>query len=295
MEGRQRGLRCPDRHALDHAVRVCIYVDRHPRSAPIGAALLAGAKRMGWDAFVTRDWHETPRADLLAGYGWCNRAMFEAYRAAGRHFIYVDLGYWHRKQYRSDYGGLHKLVVDGRHATAYFRRNRPRDRLAGAPEIKPWRQNGAHIVLAGLSAKGAASSGLKPLVWEHDIISRLKRVTGRSIVYRPKPSWTSAQPIPGTIFSPPEQPLSEVLADAWALLTLHSNAALDALAAGVPVRAQEGLASVMSMASVECVEFPPCNGDREQLFADIGYCHWTRHEIADGTALALLRDDGLLQ
>jgi hypothetical protein len=276
-------------------MKVCVFVDRHPRSSRLGEALLAGANRVGWNAFVTKDFHETPRADLVAAYGWRNRAVLEAYRNAGLHYIHVDLGYWRRKQFRSDYGGLHKVVLDDRHATAYFRRGRPHDRLQDAPRLDPWRTGGSNIVLAGLSAKSAQVSGVQSLAWEHRIIEQLRRVTARPIVYRPKPSWQGAQPIDGTIFSPPEQPLDDVLADARVLLTLHSNAALDALAAGVPVLAEEGLASVMSTVTIDEIETPHEEpGDRAQFFADVSYCHWTRHEIADGTVFALLQADGLL-
>lgn len=248
---------------------------------------------MGWKVLDTEEAHLVPKADLFMAYGWVNRPMFEAYRRAGLDFVYIDLGYWARKRARSDYGGLHKVVVNGRHATSYFRdRPRPHDRLEQAPTIQPWRQ-GNRIILAGLSAKGAVGSGMRPLAWEHEMIAAIRKVSRRPITYRPKPSWRDARPIEGTTFSPGEQPIEEVLRGAHALVTLHSNAALDALAAGVPVHAVEGLSSVMST-PIEEIETPHRPSDREQFFADVSYCHWTRQEISNGIVFDIFRSEGLL-
>lgn len=274
-------------------MNVCVFQYQHSRSKRVAQALAEGAGRVGWKIEITEESHLRPRADILMSYGWVNRPMFEAYRLAGGHYIYVDLGYWTRKRARSDYSGHHKVVLDARHATAYFRRNRPHDRLDGAPPIKPWAKNGRHIVIAGLSAKGAVGSGMRPLAWEHETIARLRQLTDRPIVYRPKPSWRDARPIEKTIFSPSEQPIEEVLQGAHALVTLHSNAALDALAAGVSIYAQEGLSSVMST-PLEEIEKPRRPDDREQFFADVSYCHFTRQEIATGMVFDQFRADGLL-
>lgn len=276
-------------------MNVCIFADgANHRSVRIADAMHEGALRMGWKVEMTREPHVTPRADMLLAYGWRNRSMFEAYRKAGLHYIFVDLGYWNRKRARSDYGGNHKVVLDAKHATRYFRRNRPHDRLAGAPAIKPWNMAGKNIVIAGLSAKSAAGAGLRPLAWEYDIIAKLKRITKRNIVYRPKPSWRDARPIAGTVFSSGEQTIEDALRDAHALVALDSNAAIDALAAGVVVYAVDGLASVMSMRSLDDIETAPRNGDREQFFADVSYCHYTRQEIASGRTFAQFVDDGLI-
>lgn len=275
-------------------MKVCVFRYQHPRSKRIADALAEGARRVGWAVLETDEPHSVPRADVFMSYGWCNKPIFDAYRAAGLHYVYVDLGYWQRKKAKSDYGGFHKVVVDDRHATSYFRRlPRPASRLAEAPSIEPWQSPGKHIVLAGMSAKSAPHSGFMPLAWERSVIRELKAVTDRPIVYRPKPSWRTAQPIQGTQFSPGEQPIDEILKDAHALVTLHSNAALDALAAGVPVHSAEGLASVLSTPLSE-IERPSRPADRQQFFADVSYCQWKKDEIASGMVFDLFRSEGLL-
>ncbi len=275
-------------------MKVCVFQHQHARSRKLADVFEIGAKRMGWEVERTIEAHIVPRADLLLAYGWVNAAMFDAYRRAGHNYIYADLGYWARKRDRNDYGGFHKLVVNGRHATEYFqRRPRPGDRLQMAPPLQPWRRAGTNIIVAGLSAKGAVGHGMRPLAWEHEIIAQLRQLTKRPIVYRPKPSWKDARPIHGTIFSPGDRTIESELADAHALVTLSSNAAIDALAYGVPVHAVEGLASVMST-PINLIDDPVRPEGRKQFFCDVSYCHWTRDEVKTGAVFSLFRDEGLL-
>jgi hypothetical protein len=221
--------------------------------------------------------------------------MFNTYRTAGLPFIYIDLGYWNRKKARSDYGGFHKVVLNARHATDYFQRNRPHDRVTGAPLIEPWRTGGRHIVLAGLSGKGAAGSGLAPLQWETLAITQIPRYTHRPTMNRPKPSWTHARQITATTSNPNQHTPAKALTDAHALVTLHSNSAIDALCAGVPIFSAEGLASVASMKGLEEIETPQRGVfDREQFIADVGYCHWIRAEITYGTVFRCFIKDGMV-
>jgi hypothetical protein len=278
-------------------VKCIVLVDRHPRSKRLSEALAAGAVRIGWHAETTDEQHTVPRGDLCVAYGWLpNRDTLSAYRATGAQFLHVDLGYWERKRAQGDYGGNHKVVLNARHPVAYFRRQRAATRVDGAPEVGSWRRDGRHILVAGLSAKGAISIGRNPLSWEHDIIRRLKQITKRPIVYRPKPSWRDARPIEGTIWSPPEQTIDEALRGAWALVTMYSNAAIDALAAGIPVFAEDGVAKAMSMPSLADIEKPPQFSikERKQFLADVGFCHWTKAEIADGTMFRQFLHDGLI-
>jgi hypothetical protein len=278
-------------------VKVIVLVDRHPRSKRLSEALASGAVKVGWRAEITDEQHSVPRGDLCVAYGWIpNQETIIAYRRAGANFLHVDLGYWARKRQQGDYGGNHKVVLNARHPIGYFRRRRPATRIDGGPEIQPWRQDGQHIVVAGLSAKGAASIGRNPLSWENDIIGRLKKITNRPIVYRPKPSWRDARPIMGTIWSPPEQTIHQALEGAWALVTMYSNAAIDALAAGIPVYAEDGVAKAMSISSLTEINHPPelSVKERKQFLADVGFCHWTKAEIADGTMFRQFVSDGLI-
>lgn len=272
-------------------------IDRHPRSKRLSEAFREGALRMGWKATVTDEQHDAPRADLCAAYGWLpHSSTLLAYRSAGLDFLYCDLGFWGRKRQSGDYDGFHKVALNDRHPTAYFRRNRPHDRLEEAPDVHPWRGGGKHVLLAGLSAKGAVSVGQRPLEWERKTIAALRKVTRREIVYRPKPSWRDAQPIPGVGYSPPTQSIEAALSDASAVVTHYSNCALDGLMAGIPAYAELGVATALSAPSLAALEAASAIsiGARRQFLADVSYCHWRRTEIADGKMFRQFVDDGLI-
>lgn len=278
-------------------MKVCIFRYHHRRSKELAAALADGVAAMGWTPIVTDQERIvlSCNADVFASYGWVNKPLFDLYRDTGRTFLYLDLGYWSRKNGMGDYSGYHKVVVNGRHATAYFKVDRPDDRLDDAPTIQGWRGDGSHIVVAGMSAKSAPASGFRPLEWEHRVIAEIRKLCDRPIVYRPKPSWKDARPIVGTRFSSVRETIRDALAGAYGLVTLHSNAAIDALAAGVPICASEGLASAVSCESIaELINRPRRDMDREAFLRQVSYCHWTRHEISDGKMFAQMVEDRVL-
>lgn len=252
---------------------------------------------MGWRAEVTDQQHRKPRGDLVAAYGWApHHGTLEAYREAGCDYLHLDLGFWERKRSGGDYSGNHKCSLNGRHPVAYFRRNRRHDRMVGGPDIQPTRRQGRHILIAGLSAKGAATLGKQPSEWELGIIAELRRLTDRPLVYRPKPSWKDARALPGAAYSPPTESIAAALAGAWAVVVHYSNVGIDAIAAGIPVYAEDGVAKALSMRSLADIESPgdrPLD-ERRQFVADVSYCHWRRAEIEDGTMFRQFVKDGLI-
>lgn len=226
----------------------------------------------------------------MVAYGWRRPELFEAYRQAGGAFVYLDLGWWDRKPALRPLDGYHKVVVNGREPSG-FRRGRPADRFAVFGRgVAPWRRRGAHILIAGMSGKSAWTRGLKPQEWEARTVEALRRITDRPIVYRPKPSWPDATPIEGTEFSGPNTTVEQALRNCWAVVTLHSNVAVDALLAGVPVVVSEGVCTGFS-GSLDTIERALTPDGREQLMADIAYCQWSVAEMVDGTCWRSIRED----
>lgn len=259
----------------------CHFHPESRRSTHLARAMMAGAAVLGLTAEMVPGF-ETPCGDVGVAYGWARPSLFDAYRAAGGHAVYLDLGWWGRKPKHNVLGGFHKVVVDGREPGPYFRGNYATDRfVVHGLTAAPWRQSGRHVLLAGMSAKSAKTRGLGPLEWELGAIERIRAVTDRPIVWRPKPSWADAAPIPGTIYSAPDTPLEAALRDCWAVVTLHSNVAVDALLAGVPVNVAEGVAAEFSTPLAQ-IESPRMPYGREQLMADIAYCQFLPSEMASG-------------
>lgn len=254
-----------------------------------------------------RHWDGSIQADVAVFYGLEGNtpAIFEAYRQEAR-AVYIDLGYWGRRE-GGRWAGYHKISVGARHPTAYLmRKAMSSDRLAHFNlDVKPWRAaenpNG-HILVAGMGDKGAIAEGFKPEEWEREAIERLQQVTHRTIVYRPKPSWKDARPIPGTRFSPHAIPLEAELANCWCVVTHHSNVAVDAIVAGIPVICVEGVAAHVSSVMTdqwmtrEQVESPGQveNLHRIQWMANLAYCQWSIREMAQGLPWRHLRMQGLV-
>jgi len=145
-----------------------------------------------------------------------------------------------------------------------------------------------------MSAKAAMAEELRPGHWEAKTIARLKRLTDRPIVFRPKPNCRAARPIAGSTFAP-TQPLDDALRDCHAVVTHHSNVAVDALLAGVPVFCESGVASVLGCADINAIEQPIMPAGRAQWAADLAWCQWNVQEMRDGLAYKYLLSEGLIR
>lgn len=164
------------------------------------------------------------------------------------------------------------------------------------------------IIYAGSSQKYCDFHGLGD---EHeyavDVIRRIRKKAGkdRPIIYRPKPSYTGALIVEGTIFSRPTGTptsdyhvgsLGDLLPKSHALVTHGSHAGIDAVLGGVPaIVLGDGAARPVAGTSLddflsESLVFP----DREKRFAwlaAISYWQYTVSEMVDGTMWRFLREE----
>ena len=278
---------------------VRVYAQRGKRrSEAICEAMAAGINASGDNArIVFEDKYSGPVARAAVFYGFSANLprVMEGYVAAGRPAIFIDLGYWGRVD-GGRLDGYHRISVNARQPDAYFQR-RPHDatRLALAGiEISPWRRSGNHILVAGMSTKHATSAGFKKQQWEREAIAQLRTVTRRPIKYRPKPSDSSCGPIEGTIFSPATETLELALANCHAVVTHHSNVAIDAAIAGVPSFSQAGVATAIGLQDLALIETPIYPDNREQWLADVAWCQWRPAEMRTGALWRHLKDEGLL-
>jgi hypothetical protein len=278
--------------------RIGIYfAPSNHRSELVANAMLKGIQAAGAEAQIlpSSRYHGSLEFDVAIFYGLAMglNMVFRDYRQ-NRRAIYIDLGYWGRRK-RSRWDGYHKLVLNSRHPTAYFQRIRhPSDRFeAHHVQIRPWRTEGQHVLVVGMSAKAAQAENLQPHAWETKTIQRLQQLTDRPIIYRPKPNWPGARPIDGALFQR-DVPLEEALQDCHAVVAHHSNVAVDALLAGIPCICPGGAASVLSGHELEQIENPPTPDGREQWAADLAYVQWSIEEMERGDAYRYLVAEGLI-
>lgn len=260
-------------------------------------AMAAGAKACGELVTVQSDidYRHVDDWDVAIFWGYietCQKIMAD-FRAAGKPAIYLDLAYWERTTH-------YKVSVNGRHPTIYFQNHiHPDDRRCRfGVDIKPYRrphENSDPILLAGMGAKAAWAEKEEPVEsWEKRIVEELRKFTDRPIIYRPKPSFRQARPIKGTSFSPPNQSIYKILSNAHAVVTHHSNVAVDGLVEGVSAFAWYGVASVMAFQDLSRIENPIYPDGREQWLNDIAYCQWSLAEMEDGTVWRHLLKEELI-
>lgn len=218
--------------------------------------------------------------------------------------VYIDLGYWGRRE-GGRYEGYHKISVNARHPVGYFRSpQHTGERLERlGVRVVPWDDRPVHmlkrmghVLVAGMGAKGAAAEGYRPQEWERWAIEELRRYTSREIVYRPKPSDPLGSPIPGTRFSPKTRAIEDEFRDCWAVVTHHSNVAVEALLAGIPCFCWGGVARSMSLQDLSRIENPyiPPDSYRATWARDIAWTQWSVPEMKRGDAWAYLRSEQLV-
>lgn len=279
--------------------RVIIYqIPNHHRSAVICEAMEAGIKRHNLDVIRKYEYEYSGiEGDIAVFYGLEGRLrrIFRDYQESAR-AAYIDLGYWKRKQPKARFDGYHKIVINDRHPTEYFQRrqhdnSRSRDLDI---EIKPWNPSDGHILIAGMGDKAAEAEGFEVEEWERWAIKKLRAVTNRSIVYRPKPSWKRAKPIAGVGYSPKTTELHHAFRGCYAVFTHHSNVAVEAICAGIPAWCWKGVALPFASQDFDQLKRPLMKDGREQWVNDIAWCQWNVAEMRSGLAWMHLQEEGLV-
>lgn len=284
---------------------VLVLSSRKRRAKEICPTLAYAARETGDSVRqIWADQYVEPISDVLLHYGFDGDRKSNIARAhreyveAGLKAVYVDLGYFKNRQALGRYGDYHRFSINARHPDAYFRNvKHPGDRAAalGIRVSKKMRQ-GHKIVVCGCSTKASAFDNV--VGWEERAIAELRKYTERPIVYRPKPQrpkYGQLPPIAGTEYSHPiHRKLEQELADAWAVVSHHSNAGLDALVAGVPCFQEEGVALALGLNNLALIEHPhlPDAEQRQQLVNDVCYTQWNGREYE--LAWRHLKSEGLI-
>lgn len=289
-------------------VRVVFFASPKERELDIGQAFCAGVQAHGDTACLIHPAdYDGPQSDtdvavFVGVKGW-SRLLMETHIAAGKHAIICDKGY-----FGGSAGPRSKYIrcsIDALQPLAYFQKTpRPHTRLHALDvNIAPWKKTGTEVILAGGSLKYARwhqmpmYTGLDPATgWAIKTFHRVRKHTQRPIVYSPKPSFKNAVPIEGMRFVQGVG-IEKQLQTAWCLVTFGSNAAVDAIIAGVPVFIPgDGIAKPMGLDDVAQVEQPfyPTDEQRWQFLADVSFCQFSAKELASGFGWSILRPQILL-
>ncbi|WP_269581960.1 hypothetical protein [Roseibium sp. Sym1] len=262
-------------------------------------AVVLGAKVHGDEAVAIPSelYNGAVDHDVACMLGVKTQKLFKRHQAAGRQIVYFDKGY-----IRDQIPGVSereckywRVAVNDHHPTKYLMDlSAPVDRFEDL-KITPreWRDSGDHVLYAGSSAKYHEFAGLPhPTKYVHKLVRRIRKLSNRPIIYRPKPSWKEAVEIEGVEFSTAPERIRQVLDRSHVLITNGSNSCFDAMVSGIPsIILGQAVAAPISSHSLEDIEEPKLasESDRLQWFSNLAYCQWTLDELRSGEAWGHLR------
>lgn len=138
-------------------------------------------------------------------------------------------------------------------------------------EIAPWRRDadGNHVLVCPPDAAFARLMGFDAAAWKANVLELLHAATGRPVRVRERHGYTT--------------PLSADLDGCWALVTYMSNAAVEALLAGVPVFCTGPCAArTMGLGDLRAIERPVYPVGRRQWAWNLAANQWTLPEMREG-------------
>lgn len=280
-------------------LKFCFHFADQPRERLLAEAVTEGVKRHGDTATAipkNAELEDPNAADVHGMVGVKAAKLFHAALRSGAHALMFDKGYTrHVAPTGPRTWEFWRVSLDAHHPVRYLMdQPYPGDRFAGWGKlVNPWRTDGEHIVFAGSSEKYHSFMGLSdPTAYATKIIKQVSKMTGRPVVYRPKPSWKGAIPIEGARFSGPDEHIDGVVKNAWCLITHGSNAALDAIMLGVPaIVLGDGIAKPISSTDLADAVGPRMvhHKTRAAWFHAVAYQQFTMAEIAAGEMWAHIR------
>lgn len=181
------------------------------------------------------------------------------HRKSGGHVIMFDLSYWDREHSM-------RVSIDHLHPTP--------EQLASVPstgrrdfKLRQDADPDGPILLIGLGSKSNVAYGYDPLEWESKTLQRIRNeYPGRSVHWRPKGA--RAIKLPGTILRH-GMPIEKALRGCSLVVCRHSNVAVDACIAGIPVDCDAGAAY-----SLYRDDTTPTAAARKQFLQRLSWFNW---------------------
>lgn len=213
-----------------------------------------------------------PGAAFFYGMTEHTLRLIDQCRREGREWYYADNAYYFG---RGDYFRVSK----GRFQH-YGSGNAGPERFARfGLKVRPWRRQGTAILIVTQSELFyRLLLGIDRRTWVAERIAEIAAASDRPIRVCHKPESNESG-------NAPYAPAFEAnLADAWAVVTHSSSAAVKALIEGVPVFCTAScMASRMGEADLARIETPAFPDEREPWLWNLAANQWTREEIRDGT------------
>jgi len=326
-------------------MKIVFYAADKSREHMLAEALAAGARTFGDSLEIRRtaDYGEAlegpdrkypgPTSDTDAactfGVKGRSREIIETHRQMRIATLMFDKGYYRGKG-EAGHTEYSRISVNGPDPVAYMmltRRNSERwNRLGFEIKALPTKRNAGHILICASSEKYHDFHRLPaPHEWTVGLVSQLKKLTERHIVYRPKPSSTQPQvgvvdtddpdemrkalehyravlfrnkAIPGASFSNGASKIGDALRGCHVVVTHGSAAAMDALLYGVPaICLGNSIARPVSETDIAKVDTPktPTEVERAVWCNQLAWCQWTTQELRSGEAWSHLKEEIMRQ
>lgn len=260
-----------------------IYLSKHGQDEYINAF----ARGSGQEPTVLETWqYEQSQAPLVLR-GILKHKIIKRCWADQRPFLYMDTGYMGNRANALNPQGWkvwHRIVPDDfQHGDIL---DRPADRWQQLHIQCQPRRSGSRILIAAPDQKPCDVYGIVLDNWLHDTVNTLRTHTDREIVIRARDKNRQHRA---------QHDFVQALDDVWAVVTFNSNAAVEAIQAGVPafVLAPSSAAKPVANVNLADIETPffPDDDLREQWCRHLAYGQFHNTELANGTARAIISQE----
>lgn len=290
-------------------MKVVFYASDKPREIMLAKSFELGIRAHGdnFELRRTADYGEdrkyegpSPDTDIAICFGVKGKSaeIIKEHVALSKHAVYLDKGYTRQKG-EGGHTLYTRLSIDSSSPVKYFQRKRHRSDRFDRLELKILQRKDqtstGHILFCGSSQKYHDFNSLGDATeYAEKALFKLRKASHRQIVYRPKPSWTDAKPLPNYMFSNGSQDILDALRGCHALVTHGSSVAITAVLMGIPIVVLgETIMSPIAEADITKVDAPfwASSDQRHQWACDFAYCQWTQDEMRSGEAWAHVRTE----
>jgi len=241
------------------------------RAAEVLRALGRGAPGAGVTVEQTSEYVGKSEWLLLWGPGAPNRfGPMRQQLERGGHVLACDCAYWERDR-------KFRISIDGAHPQRWVLKqplSASRFTADGITVVDAWDPTGP-VIIAGIGEKASVQYGAAVPAWEAAML-RAATESGRRVLYRPKKNG----PAPAGVSLAGNGPIEQVLRGASALITWHSNVAVDAIRMGIPVVCKDGAAAACCT-SEWADDLRPLTAEwRDRFLGNLAWFQWSPNEAS---------------